>query len=105
MKKTAANRHLLPLLVSVYNQSIQTYHHFPDVILCGRQRLETEAFAQLIAENFIVAYKADSFGRFYRLSGKGEAFLLQAVYRRRARQPSWFPAAQRRFAFAEENGC
>jgi hypothetical protein len=87
MKKPAVNPGLLHLLVSVYNQSIQTYHYFPEVIICGCQRLEREAFDHLVAQNFVQAYRADSFGSYYRLSKKGEEFLFQCSFRRKAKHP------------------
>jgi cyclopropane fatty-acyl-phospholipid synthase-like methyltransferase len=86
MKKNAVDPVLLQLLVSVYNQSIQTYFYFPDVIICGYQRLEREAFDQLLANEMVQPFKADSFGRWYRLSKKGEEVLLQSFSRRRHRQ-------------------
>jgi hypothetical protein len=86
MKKNAGHPVLLQLLVSVYNQSIQTYFYFPEVIICGRQRLEREDFDRLLAEDMVQPYKADSFGRWYRLSKKGEDLLLQSFSRRRQRQ-------------------
>jgi hypothetical protein len=60
MKKNAGHPVLLQLLVSVYNQSIQTYFYFPEVIICGRQRLERDDFDQLLAEEMVQPYK----GRF-----------------------------------------
>ena len=93
MKKAAVNQPMLHLLVSVYNQSIQTYHHFPEVILCGCQRMEPEDFAQLLAQEFLTMCSVDSFGRNYRLSKKGEAYLFDASFRRRQRTlHSFFPA-------------
>ncbi|MDQ3276754.1 MAG: hypothetical protein M3Q06_00400 [Bacteroidota bacterium] len=86
MKKAGVNHEILHLLVSVYNQSIQTYYYFPEVILCDRQRLDREQFEALLAADFLVAYKADSFGKYYRLSKKGEEYLLASSFRRRHKQ-------------------
>jgi len=101
MKKTAVDPHLLHLLVSVYNQSIQTYYHFPEVILCGRQRLETEDLTLLLSNEFVFVASFDSFGRNYRLSKKGETYLFQSLIRRRPRMLHVLPAAQYRFPFVE----
>jgi len=100
MKKTPINRQLLQLLVSVYNKSIQTYFYFPDVILCGHQRLDVEEFSHLLSEGFISPYKADSFGRFYRLTRKGEDFLFQESFRRKTRPHHFLPDVQGQFSFA-----
>ena len=104
MKKSAVDPVLLRLLVSVYNQSIQTYFYFPDVIICGPHRMEREEFEQLLALHFIQAYKADSFGRWYRLTRTGENYLLQSLLRRK-RQPGAdaLPALQQRLPFYK--GC
>lgn len=102
MRKNAVDSRLLQLLVSTYNQSIQTYHYFPEVIICGQQRWDREAFAQLLASRFIEPYKADSFGRWYRLSKEGEAFLFQASFRRRQKLPAaGVPVQQRQLPFAD----
>lgn len=102
MKKTAVDPALLHLLVSIYNQSIQTYFYFPEVILCGRQRLERQDFALLLELQFVQAYKADSFGRWYRLSRSGEEFLIQSLFRRRQRSAiRVVPAEQNRLPFYE----
>jgi hypothetical protein len=101
MKKTAVNEPLLRLLVSVYNQSIQTYYHFPEVILCGRQRLEPEEFAQLLAGELITPTSSDSFGRNYRLSKRGEAYLFGASFRRRQKAFPVSAFAQRQLLFEE----
>jgi hypothetical protein len=101
MKKPAVDPHLLHLLVSVYNQSIQTYYHFPEVILCGRQRLEPEDLALLLSNEFVFVSSSDSFGRNYRLSKKGETYLFQSLIRRRPKMLYILPAAQYRFSFAE----
>jgi hypothetical protein len=105
MKKMAVNEPILRLLVSVYNQSIQTYYHFPEVILCGRLRLEPEDFEHLLANDFIIPFSADSFGRNYRLSKKGEAFLFETSFRRRHKHLSFMQPAQRQLPFAEIGSC
>ena len=101
MKKAADKEPILHLLVSVYNQSIQTYYHFPEVILCGRQRLEPEEFALLLANDFLVATTADSFGRNYRLSKKGEAYLVETSFRRRHKALLAAASGQKQLPFAE----
>jgi hypothetical protein len=92
MSKTAASQPLLQLLVRVYNQSIQTYFHFPDVIICGKHRLEKEDLDLLLIECYIEAYYTDSFGKLYRLSKKGQQFLQLNLHRRKAR--SFHPMPQ-----------
>ena len=100
MKKSAVDPVLLRLLVSVYNQSIQTYFYFPDVIICGPHRMEREEFQQLLTMHFIQPYQADSFGRWYRLTRSGEDYLLQSLYRRkRASSTNALPVHQQRLPF------
>jgi len=102
MKKPGVNQELLHVLVSLYNQSIQTYYYFPEVILCGRQRIDRECFEALLAADFITAYKADSFGKYYRLSKKGEQFLLTFSFRRRQKQSTaLLTTGQKTFPFSE----
>ncbi len=103
MKRNAVDLVLLQLLVSVYNQSIQTYFYFPEVILCGRRRLDREEFDRLLTEELVMPFNADSFGQYYRLSKKGEAMLLQAFLRRRHHKPVEMPGirVQPRLPFFE----
>jgi len=75
--KNKADKELLTLLVRVYNHSIQYYYHFPEVIIYGNRRLEVEAFNQLLANDFVEPYYADSFGKLYHLSKKGQGVLYQ----------------------------
>lgn len=100
MKKAAVSQPILQLLVSIYNKSIQTYYHFPEVILCGRQRIEPEDFAQLLLHDFLTVYSADSFGKNYCLSKKGEAFLFESSFRRRHKM-MYLPATQGRLPFSQ----
>lgn len=102
MKRTAVNRQFLRLLVSAYNRSIQTYHHFPEVILCGGQRLEQEDLQALLAAGYLVKDSTDSFGTFYRLSASGEAYLFAAIFRRRSKPPLAVSALQARLSFTGE---
>jgi len=83
MSKTAASQPLLQLLVRLYNQPVQSYYHFPEVIIYGSQRLEKNDFDLLLKEGFIESYYADSFGRLYRLSKKAEYFLQESLHKRR----------------------
>lgn len=102
MKKTGVNQELLHVLVSLYNQSIQTYYYFPEVILCGRQRIEQECFEALLQAGLIEAYKGDSFGKYYRLNKKGEQFLLTFSFRRRQKHTAALLATgQSAFPFQE----
>ena len=74
MSKSAANQQLLLLLVRVYNQYIQYYYYFPDVVLCGNHRLEKMEFDFLLNEGLIMSFHTDSFGKLYRLSKKSGKF-------------------------------
>jgi hypothetical protein len=85
MNKTASNRSLLQLLVKLYNQTIQSYYHFPEVILCGRHRLEPEEFECLVREGLLEAFYADSFGRLYHLSKTAHEILAHNISRRRSK--------------------
>ncbi|HEY1023477.1 MAG TPA: hypothetical protein VGE06_14250 [Flavisolibacter sp.] len=104
MKKTGVNQQFLQVLVSLYNQSIQTYNYFPEVILCGRLRIERECFEALLHADFITAYKTDSFGKYYRLNKKGEQYLLAFSFRRR-QKPATALLAQGQRAFAFKDAC
>lgn len=83
MNKTAASQPLLQLLVRVYNQSIQSYDHFPEVIICGNYRLERAEFDLLQAEEYIEPYYADSFGKLYHLSKRAHHILQESLHKRR----------------------
>ncbi|HEX8316193.1 MAG TPA: hypothetical protein VF609_14425 [Flavisolibacter sp.] len=85
MTRAAADQSLLQLLVRVFNQTIQYYYHFPDVIICGHQRLEKEEFDHLLSAGFITPYHTDSFGKLYHLSKKAEAFLQENLHKRKHR--------------------
>ena len=85
MKKAVVNQELLHLLIKVYNQAIQYYYRFPDVIICGNRRLEKEEFDLLLSEGYIVSYYTDSFGKLYRLSKKGERFLHENLGKRKSK--------------------
>ena len=88
MSKPAASQPLLQLLVRVYNQSIQSYFHFPDVVICGQHRLEETEFQLLLSEGYIEAYYTDSFGKLFRLSKKALALLQQGLHKRKSRHAS-----------------
>lgn len=85
MSKTAVSQSVLQLLVRVYNQSIQSYYFFPDVILCGRHRLERDEFTLLLQEAFIEPYHTDSFGKLFQLSRKAEDLLRENIHRKKQR--------------------
>lgn len=99
MNKPAVSPALLQLLVRMYNQSIQSYYFFPDVIICGRYRLEREQFEGLLREGFLFAFDADSFGKLYRLSRKAEALLQAEAHKRKHRMNSVKTTAQAVFSF------
>ena len=86
MSKTVASKPLLQLLVRVYNQSIQTYFHFPDVIICGSHRLDESDFHILLTEDYIEVYYVDSFGQLYRLSKKAHHLLQDGLHKRKQKQ-------------------
>jgi hypothetical protein len=92
MKKCAISKELLLLLVRVYNQSIQCYYYFPDVITCGKHRLETEEFQLLLEGDYLTCYYKDSFGRTYALSQKGRMLLEQFLIRRKKKSSRTRPA-------------
>lgn len=77
-------RDLLALLIMTYNKEVKDFYYFPEVVLVGRTRLEPEAFHRLLQGGWLQQCSADSFGRYYRLSEKGEATLWQ--YRRKRKQ-------------------
>lgn len=79
MNTPAANRQLLHLFVRVYNQSIQFYYHFPEVIICGTHRLEPHEFRFLLTEGLIAAYHTDSFGKLFRLTSSAELFFKESL--------------------------
>jgi len=91
MSKTAASQSLLQLLVRLYNQSIQTYFHFPDVIICGHHRIDEAEFNLLIAEGFVEAFYVDSFGKLFRLSKKAHQLLQYGLHKRRPKHFHHFP--------------
>jgi hypothetical protein len=87
MNKAAISLAMLRLLVRVYNQSIQSFYFFPEVILCNSGSLESSELASLLEAGFLVCTQADSFGKVYRLSADAEAALVQALHHRRRRLP------------------
>lgn len=99
MSKTVISQALLQLLVRTYNQSIQSYYFFPEVILCGRHRLERDEFEQLLSEGFITSYQTDSFGKLYRLTKKADDFLRAQRLRKRYRPKRSMPGLQTNFSF------
>ncbi|GAA4747814.1 hypothetical protein [Flavisolibacter ginsenosidimutans] len=100
MNKTTVSQALLQLLVRVYNQSIQSYYFFPDVIICGHHRLERGDFEFLLKEGYIVPYHTDSFGKLYRLTKKAEEALhTQLRVRKYRSQKAKEVAEQADFSF------
>ena len=101
IKQVPAHPELLHMLVSAYNQSIQTYFYFPEVIICGQQRLAREVFNVLAAKGFVTVYRADSFGCYFRLSKTGVDFLFHSLYRPRKKHAAFMPPAQRQLPFGD----
>lgn len=98
--KNNADKELTSLLVRVYNHSIQYYYYFPEVIIYGSHRLETEEFKKLLDNGFIEAYYADSFGKLYHLSKKAEDLLHQfSIIKRRRNQAAIAGSSQYSFQF------
>ncbi|RYZ25309.1 MAG: hypothetical protein EOO10_18615 [Chitinophagaceae bacterium] len=93
MSKTAASQSLLQLLVRLYNQSIQTYFHFPDVIICGHHRIDEAEFNLLVVEGFVDAFYVDSFGKLFRLSKKAHHMLQYGLHKRRPKSIHHFQRA------------
>jgi hypothetical protein len=76
---TVTIKQIMSLLIRVSNNSVQSFFYFPDIIFVGKQKIEKEEFHFLFAEGFITEYKSDSFGRFYKLSAKGEKFIYTTI--------------------------
>lgn len=83
MNKAATDPSLLRLLVRVYNQTIQCYYYFPDVIICGDHRLEREEFELLLTRGCVEPFFSDSFGKLYHTTKKAEQILLASLGKRR----------------------
>lgn len=103
MNKASIDQSLLRLLVRVYNQSIQFYYYFPDVIICGQQRLEREEFEYLLAGGYLTAYHTDSFGKLYHLSGKADRYLHENLHKRRHRAPTAKTSSQQTVFFFNQS--
>jgi hypothetical protein len=88
------NKHLLGLLVKVYNGSITDYYYFPEVIFAGTQKIERADFEMLLAEKLLTLCKYDSFGRYYVLSKKGETVLHQQLAVKHHRKKTAVPINQ-----------
>lgn len=93
------NKHLLSLLIKAYNQLITDYFYFPEIIYAGSQKIERTDFEVLLSENLISLSGFDSFGRYYRLSKKGDALLQQQLAKRVKRKASSMPLTQGCFYF------
>ena len=79
----APDKQLLSLLVHAYNNFIKDFYYFPDVIFIGEQKISKEEFDLLLSKAFIEEYHHDSFGRFYKLSQKGEYFIYEMLILKR----------------------
>lgn len=102
MNKAAISPGMLRLLVRAYNQSIQSFHFFPEVIIGNSTRFEVHEFNALLNEGFLICIGADSFGKMYRLSAQGEASLKMALRQRRHITKAKTQAhAQTRLVFSE----
>ncbi len=99
--KNKADKEIIALLVRVYNHSIQSYYHFPDVIIYGNHRLDKEEFETLLQQEFVTAYYSDSFGKLYRLSKSAEEFLYAStgIRKRKHNHYSSKPARQCQLQF------
>ena len=88
------DKQTLALLVKVVNCTIQDFFYFPDVIIVGKRKIEREEFHFLLSEGYIAYYRADSFGRFFRLTDKAEAYInsvigqKQTYYRKKVKAAS-----------------
>lgn len=74
---TEADKNLLQLLVRVFNHSIQSYYHFPEVIIYGPHRMEPQEFELLLYHDFVSTHYTDTFGKIYHLNKKAEDFIHQ----------------------------
>lgn len=88
----------IALLVKASNCSIQDYYYFPDVIFIGKQQIEREKFNFLLSEGFISEYKWDSFGKFYKITKKGENFIYTTL-------PSKPVTKRKRITTSFKQGC
>lgn len=95
-------KELLSLLVHAYNNSIKDFYYFPEVVYIGEQRVSKQEFDLLLAGGFLEEYSHDSFGRFYRLSKKGEECIYETIAARKQakKKKQFIPAAQGSFCFA-----
>ena len=73
------DKQALALLVRVVNCTIQDFFYFPEVIIAGKRRMEKEEFNFLIGEGYIIRYKSDSFGSFYKHTQKAERFICHFI--------------------------
>lgn len=91
-----ANTAILALLLKAYNRPVKDFYYFPEVIMVGRQRIEPEEFAQLIAGGYLQQTHRDSFGRFYCLTEKAKQLLHESLQPKQGknRKKQGFQAAQ-----------
>lgn len=92
---------LLPVLVKAYNTTVTDFYYFPEVVFAGRQRIDREAFDQLLANEWLHEIKRDAFGRFYQLTPKAHQVIYeQLISRHTAKRKKPAPiAVQARFCF------
>lgn len=88
------NKYLLCLLVKTYNRAITDYYYFPEIIYAGAQKIERADFELLLSEGLISLSKFDSFGRYYRLSKKGDQLLQQYFIKPIKKKPVPVPLTQ-----------
>ena len=88
------NKHVLSLLVKVYNGAVTDYFHFPEVIYVGNQKLDRADFELLLSEDLIVLSRYDSFGRYYKLSKKGDQVLHHYLARSTRKKAAPIPLTQ-----------
>lgn len=93
------NKHVLSLLVKVYNCAIRDYFYFPEVIYAGNQKIERTDFEILRAQDLISLSKYDSFGCYYALSKKGDQVLQQHFAKRAKKKAATIPLIQGCFYF------
>lgn len=81
-----ANNALLALLLKAYNRPVMDFIHFPEVILIGRQRIEPEAFGELLSNGYLQQVHHDNFGRIYTLTDKALSLLHQSLHGSRSKR-------------------
>ena len=93
-----AIKEIIAILVKASNCPIQDYYHFPDIIFIGKEKIGREQFNYLLSQELIVAFKWDSFGKYYNVTKKGEDFIYNSL-------PAKQPYRRKRIEISYMQGC